>query len=250
EPLPSAIASPTPKPLPSAIASPTPKPLPTNLASPTPEPLPTNLASPTPKPLPSAIASPTPKPQKIVVSPNTTPTQPKPTQTAIAPERSGQSGRLSGQTPSRIPGAASKLGGPLSVSRDNFKPDDLAALPNSNRSNEGSEGIDARRIDADINSYLEQMRQKVRQHWIPGLSQSSRRTVLNFTINRSGQVSNIQVAQTSGFDVTDEAALNAVRLAAPFAPLPTGLSSDYINIQFTFSINVYGELDLSGDGGY
>ncbi|MFQ4146576.1 TonB family protein [Chlorogloeopsis sp. ULAP02] len=141
------------------------------------------------------------------------------------------------------------MGGPLSVSRDNFRAEDLAALPNSNRSNEGSQSIDARRIDADISAYLEQMRQKVRQYWIPGLSQSSRRTVLNFTINRSGQVSNIQVARTSGFDVTDEAALNSVRLAAPFAPLPTGFSSDYINIQFTFSINVYGELDLSGGGG-
>jgi TonB family protein len=73
--------------------------------------------------------------------------------------------------------------------------------------------------------------------------------VLNFTVNRSGQLSNLQLAQTSGFSVTDKAALNAIQRAAPFAPLPTGYTSNDIHIRFTFDINVYGELNLSGDGG-
>jgi hypothetical protein len=37
--------------------------------------------------------------------------------------------------------------------------------------------------------------------------------------------------------------------AAPFAPLPIGYPKNYIDIEFTFDINVYGELNLYRDGG-
>jgi TonB family protein len=162
--------------------------------------------------------------------------------------------RLSGATPSQNQsslktGAASLLGGTLGVSSRNYHGDDLAALPNSNRDRQGTSGIDARSQDIDLTSYLNKLKQRVQQQWLPGMSQSNRRTVLHFTINRSGQVSNLNIAQTSGFSVTDEVALNAIQQAAPFAPLPTGYSKNQIDIEFTFDINVYGELNLWRDGG-
>ena len=213
---------------------------------------------------PPDLAPPEPKPAPTALTPATAPRATKSPQTAIAPSTTQTNPqfpktepsetRLSGRTPSQVQpslktGAASRLGGSVSVSSSNFRGDDLASLPNSNRSNQAPEGIDARREDIDISSYLEQMQQRVKQHWIPGLSQSSRRTVLNFTINRSGRVSNIEIAQTSGLSVTDKAALKAIKQAAPFTPLPIGYTSNYIHIQFTFDINVYGELDLWRDGG-
>ncbi|MCW5313511.1 TonB family protein [Nostoc sp. KVJ3] len=171
------------------------------------------------------------------------------------PKNLGQSiTRLSRRTTSQgqsslKTGAASLLGGTMSVSSQNYHGDELAALPNSNRDRQGTSGIDARSQDIDLTSYLNKLKQRVQQHWLPGISQSNRRTVLNFTINRSGQVSNLSIAQTSGFSVTDEVALNAIQRATPFAPLPTGYSKNHINIEFTFDINVYGELNVSGDGG-
>jgi TonB family protein len=135
------------------------------------------------------------------------------------------------------------LGGPISLSNRDFGTSNLAALPNSNRLNQSVDGIDARQ-DADLGPYLQQLQEQVRQHWIPGLTQSSRRTVLQFTVSRAGLVSNLRIAQTSGLSVTDEAALSAVKRAVPFSPLPTNYTENYINIQFTFNINVYGELEL------
>lgn len=131
----------------------------------------------------------------------------------------------------------------MSVSSRNFKGNYQAALPNSNRSNRGTQGIDARR-DVDMGSYLMQLQQRVRQQWIPGLTQSSRQTVVYFAVSRSGQVNGLRVVQPSGSSVTDSAALGAVSRAAPFAPLPTGYPRNSINIQFTFNINVSGHLDL------
>ncbi|MEH1934798.1 MAG: TonB family protein [Nostoc sp.] len=207
-----------------------------------------------------ATIPPATKLKKIAVAPLTTP----PRKTAFAPaitspvpnrKNLGQVGtRLSGRTPShavpsRNTGGASLLGGSMSVSSRNFSGDYLAALPNSNRDRQAPSGVDAQSQDIDITSYLNQLQQRVKQEWLPGVSESSRRTVLNFTLNRSGQISNLKIAQTSGFSVTDQAALNAIQRAAPFAPLPTGYSSNHIHIQFTFDINIYGQLNLSGDGG-
>jgi TonB family protein len=149
--------------------------------------------------------------------------------------------------PSSKPGGASRLGGPISLSNRDFASSNQAALPNFNRLNQSVDGIDARQ-DADMSAYLQQLQEQVRRHWIPGLTQSSRRTVLHFTVSRAGLVSNIRIAQTSGLSMTDEAALNAVKQAVPFAPLPTAYTENYINIQFTFNINIYGELELGRDG--
>ncbi|MDZ7962417.1 MAG: TonB family protein [Aulosira sp. DedQUE10] len=215
-----------------------------------------------PTALKRATIPPAPKPQKIAIVP-TTPPPALPRKTALSrastspvpnPNNLAQPGtRLSGGTPSQAPShyrsAASLLGGTVSVSSRNFSGDHLAALPNSNRDNQAPFGIDARSQDIDITSYLNQLQQRVKQQWLPGVSDSDRRTVLNFSVNSSGQLSNLQLAKTSGFSITDQAALNAIQRAAPFAPLPTGYPNKYIHIQFTFDINVYGELNLSGDGG-
>ncbi|WP_375453161.1 TonB family protein, partial [uncultured Nostoc sp.] len=264
----SPILKPQPTAIAPAIRSPILKPQPTAIAP--------AIRSPILKPQPTAIApairSPAPKPKKIAVVPNITPSPALPRKTAMStrgvaaapatippvpnPKNLGQSGtRLnSGQTrsqahSSRKTGGASLLGGTVGVSSRNFSGDYLAALPNSNRDRQATSGIDASSQNIDITSYLNQLQQRVKQQWLPEVSQSSRRTVLNFTINRSGQLSNLELAQTSGFSLTDKAALNAIQRAAPFAPLPTGYTNNHIDIQFTFNINVYGQLNLSGDGG-
>ncbi|MBW4565180.1 MAG: TonB family protein [Mojavia pulchra JT2-VF2] len=226
---------------------------------------PTTLPTPTTEPtaLTRVTRPPAPKPQKIAVAPTTPPapkieptahnraiTSPVPNPNNLIQPGTRLSGRTPSQTrPSHYTGAAGLLGGTVSVSSRNFSGDNLAASPNSNRDRKTTSGIDAQSQDIDITSYLNQLRQRVKQQWLPGMSQSDRRTVLNFSVNRSGQLSNLQFAQTSGFSLTDQAALNAIQRAAPFAPLPTGYPNKYIHIQFTFDINVYGELNLSGDGG-
>ncbi|WP_407885140.1 energy transducer TonB, partial [Scytonema sp. NUACC26] len=220
---------------PSAIP-PKPKPQQTTIArstvssNPTPSP-----QSPVPSPQPNQTnVAPTTKPanrsQKLATSPSSGQLQPRSTQ-SIPPK----------VKPSRKSGAASRLGGPVSLPSRNFE-ENLAALPDSNPSNRAFDGMDARKDDLGL--YLEQLQQQVKQQWIPGLTQYSRRTVLYFTISRSGRVTGLQVARPSGFDAIDEAAISAIQRAAPFAPLPTTYSENYLSIEFTFSINVYGQLEL------
>jgi TonB family protein len=232
----------------------------------TPLPIPLRKTAPKPKQILSAptTSAPVPSSKKIAVAPMTTTLPVTSGKTALErattlpvpsnPKKLGQSRtRLSGRTPSQAQsslktGAASLLGGTVGVSSQNYRGDELASLPNSNRDRQAASGIDARSQDIDLTSYLNKLRQRVQQQWLPEMSRSNRRTVLNFTINRLGQVSNLNIAQTSGFRGTDEIALNAIQRAAPFAPLPTGYPKSNIDIEFTFDINVYGELNLWGDG--
>ncbi|MHC5926248.1 energy transducer TonB [Nostoc sp.] len=220
-----------------------------------------------PRQIPSAPATTAqvPNSKKIAVAPMTTPPPAQLGKTALErattlpvprnPKKLGQSrvgfsGRTLPQAESSLKtGAASLLGGTVGVSSQNYRGDQLAAVPNSNRDRIGTSGIDASSQDVDLTSYLNKLKQRVQQQWLPGMSQSNRRTVLNFTINRSGEVNNLNIVQTSGFRVTDEVAMNAIQRAAPFAPLPRGYPKNYIDIEFTFDINVYGELNLWRDGG-
>ncbi|NMG20202.1 TonB family protein [Brasilonema bromeliae] len=269
---------PEPEPLPTTVA-PKPKPLALKprqtlvtpeTTQPVPLPSPTAVA-PTSKPL--AL-----KPQQTVVTPETTQPVPltrrenssrlatksspeqfenrtnslvSPETQRIAPSRSQSQSttsprKLSRSQASSKSGGASSLGGPMSLSSRDFGSNNLAALPNSNRLNQGTQGIDARQ-DVDMSAYLQQLQEQVKQQWIPGLTQSSQQTVLSFIVSRAGLVSNLQVVQSSGLTMTDEAALNAVNRAVPFAPFPTEYPQDYIKIQFTFNINVYGQLELWSD---
>lgn len=200
-----------------------------------------NSAAPTaPKPQPQErIAAAAPNIPKPNPTPNPEPKPLKPSSSSapVTPRSPAKTQRTAARSPSRS-GAASKLGGPVNLSSR-----DLAALPNSNRFNRRAAGIDARR-DVDMGSYLMQLQQQVRQQWIPGMTQNSRRTVIFFSVTRSGRVTGMQIVRPSGSRAADTAALGAIQRAAPFAPLPAGFAANTLNIRFTFNINVSGQLEL------
>ncbi|MEH2352841.1 hypothetical protein [Nostoc sp.] len=76
----------------------------------------------------------------------------------------------------KIP-SVSLLGGTVGVSSQNYRGDQLVSVPNSNRDRIGTSGIDARSQDIYLTSYLNKLKQRVQQQWLPGMSQSNRRTL-------------------------------------------------------------------------
>jgi TonB family protein len=61
-----------------------------------------------------------------------------------------------------------------------------------------------------------------------------------FKIAKDGRLLSCSVFKSSGLQSADNAAINAVKLAAPFKPLPTEYKGQNIDIQFTFDYNVFG----------
>lgn len=96
----------------------------------------------------------------------------------------------------------------------------------------------AARADVNFGPYMSSLQRKIKLAWKPPRGTESNRIVVVFTVNRSGQMQNAQLSQSSSSQAANAAALDAVRRAAPFNPLPPG-SPPEIEIEFTFDYNVF-----------
>ena len=168
--------------------------------------------------------------------PNSQP-QSSPSAAPPAPKLSASSSQPSGQN-------ASLLGGPVSLNSRDSTGEYGGNLANAGRIGTDSQGVDALK-DANLGPYLDGLRQEVVQQWDPERPDSSKQTIVSFAINRTGEVNNLRILQSSGSTNLDQAALQAVQRSSPFNPLPRSYSKPLLNIHFKFNINVRGQLELT-----
>ena len=103
----------------------------------------------------------------------------------------------------------------------------------------GAPGIDALK-EPDFGPYMKELQRRIKMNWDPPKGNESKRVVLLFSIARDGRLLNIKVSKSSGLPAADQAAISAVKLTAPFRPLPVEYKRDSVDIQFTFDYNVFG----------
>jgi TonB family protein len=102
----------------------------------------------------------------------------------------------------------------------------------------GRPGVDA--IAApDYGAYMAELQRRIKRNWRPPTAQEDKRVVVQFNIGRDGRLLSLGLAKSSGYPEADAAALNAVRLSAPFRSLPPGHRENDLPIQFTFDYNVF-----------
>lgn len=103
----------------------------------------------------------------------------------------------------------------------------------------GRPGIDAIK-EPDFGPYMRDLQRRIKYNWHPPKGNESRKVVLLFKIAKNGQMLSCRVYKSSGLPSADQAALNAVKMTAPFRPLPAEYKGSNIDIQFTFDYNVFG----------
>ncbi len=103
----------------------------------------------------------------------------------------------------------------------------------------GAPGIDAIK-EPDFGPYMKELQRRIKMNWDPPKGNESKRVVLLFKIARDGRLLSVQVHRSSGLPAADNAAINAVKLTAPFRPLPPEFKGNSVDIQFTFDYNVLG----------
>jgi TonB family protein len=86
--------------------------------------------------------------------------------------------------------------------------------------------------------YLNAITDRVSSNWFsslvdPGVS-GSFQTVVYFRIEKSGQVTDVKIEQSSGVTPLDLSAVRAVKASAPFPPLPREYEHDYLGIHLIF----------------
>jgi TonB family protein len=62
--------------------------------------------------------------------------------------------------------------------------------------------------------------------------------LLQFIVDRSGQVPKLVIATPSGSDSLDRAAVAGISASVPFPPLPAEYKGQQIRLQFAFKYNV------------
>lgn len=87
-------------------------------------------------------------------------------------------------------------------------------------------------------SYLDKMKRKIELLWqypeearINGISGSLK---INFAVDKSGKLKDVVLVESSGYKFFDNAAMKALRDAAPFAPFPDTWDIERLNIEGTF----------------
>ncbi len=93
--------------------------------------------------------------------------------------------------------------------------------------------------DPTYHPYTKSVKQKILNHW--SYPESARRNciqgdlMIKFRLDRQGNLLECKVTNSSGHDILDSCALNAVRSANPFPPFTKNIKVRYLNINASFA---------------
>jgi TonB family protein len=98
-------------------------------------------------------------------------------------------------------------------------------------------------MGVDFKPYLIEILARVRRNWFAVIPESARMgnrgvAVLQFVIDRDGQVPKLVIATASGSQSLDRAAVAGISASVPFPPLPREYRGLSIRLQFAFKYNV------------
>lgn len=86
--------------------------------------------------------------------------------------------------------------------------------------------------------YMRDVERKIKPNWKPPKDLSGR-TILTFRLGKNGELLAIHVSESSDSEEIDKAAITAVKMSAPFEPLPVEFEGNSVDINFTFDCNVF-----------
>jgi len=130
------------------------------------------------------------------------------------------------------------------------RPDTLKALRRGGAGGhgEGHAGIEGEPIPLDstdprYSDYLEQVRRRIKEKWGYPCEKNeqtrvceyrSTQLLIAFGIQKNGELAFVTLLRTSGHPIYDDYAVNAVKLASPFPPIPDSFSKSGVPIHASF----------------
>jgi TonB family protein len=95
----------------------------------------------------------------------------------------------------------------------------------------------------DFKPYLIKVLSSVRRNWFAVIPESAKfgrrgKVLIQFSIDREGNVPKLVIAMPSGADALDRAAVAGISASNPFPPLPAEFRGEQIRLQFSFLYNM------------
>lgn len=94
---------------------------------------------------------------------------------------------------------------------------------------------------AQVDAYWTELKKRIVDSWQPPRGNESKEVVVLFSMTPKGELSNVEVTQSSGFSPVDSAAVNAIKRVFPFRPLPSDQTDPTLDIEFKFDYSVFGD---------
>lgn len=107
----------------------------------------------------------------------------------------------------------------------------------------GNTGTDERTVSLETQSvefapYLATVKHRIERQWlVPRFAREvglTAKLVMLFSITEEGELARLQINKSSGVPILDEAAIEAVKTAAPYSPFPPHFTFRQLNIVATF----------------
>jgi protein TonB len=98
----------------------------------------------------------------------------------------------------------------------------------------GSLTVSFENQDFTYDYYKAQTLSRIEENWTRSPVGNEAHARVSFRIHKDGSISDLTVAESSGFDTFDLAALRAVQNAAPFAPLPRAYTTSHDAVPVTW----------------
>jgi TonB family protein len=153
---------------------------------------------------------------------------PSPEQTALAPQSGAAGTRGLGRPRLDLPAA-------------------MYRRPPGGGAQDGRGGVEGEPVPLDTpdpkyKEYFELIREKIRRNWGYPREAADRgmegQLLIEFHIAKNGQLEYIELRRTSGVGILDHYALNAIRLAQPFPPVPDALAKNVLPISGLFRYQI------------
>jgi len=100
--------------------------------------------------------------------------------------------------------------------------------------------------DPKYQAYFNQVREKIKANWIYPYEAGSKGIEgdlqIEFVIAKDGYLQYVERTRSSGVTVLDNAALNAVKLAQPFPPVPDDVAMETLPISGMFVYRIRGKV--------
>lgn len=98
-------------------------------------------------------------------------------------------------------------------------------------------------MGVDFRPYLVRVLAAVRRNWMAVMPESARlgrrgKVVIQLAIDREGRVPKLVIAESSGAEPLDRAAVAAITASDPFPPLPGEFRGEEVRLQFNFRYNM------------
>lgn len=93
-------------------------------------------------------------------------------------------------------------------------------------------------VQNDFSDYMTNVNEKLQKNWTPPDFLEEAHTRILFKLNRNGEIYSASIIESSGDEIYDESAINALKKSMPFGAFPANTTRETLAINYSFDTSL------------